>query len=115
MLEVAIINSGEMFFNSQMLTFFMCFHLMFTPYLAKRSFPISSLWDHHICLAKTPLALFFPELGAEGSLSPHTTPRVQVEWSQRADYPTEFAGIWLVIIIDFLCDLIPSVATATAK
>ena len=43
-------------------------------------------------------------LGA-GVIVPHTTPKVQVELPQRADYRPKFAGIWLAIIIDFLCDL----------
>lgn len=93
---------GDVF---QCQTLGMCFHLMFTPHLGRSPFVAST--D-----LQSPLAFFFPELEAEGrrfSL-PDT---VQVELPCRADYCAEFAGSWLVIITDFLCDLIPLVAAAT--
>lgn len=104
-----------MFSNGQMLTFSCGFTeclLLISPKDPCR-FPFCVI--NCLCLAETPLALFFPELGAgAGVIVPHTTPKVQVELLQRADYRPKFAGIWLVIIIDFLCDLSALVAMATA-
>ena len=77
MLGISIINSGEMFSNGQMLTFSCGFTELFTPHFAKRSLQVSFLCHQQICLAETPLALFFPELGAGGggSLSPTPPPK----------------------------------------
>lgn len=52
-----------------------------------------------------------PRWGLGAGISPS---RSSSRIALTADYRAEFAGIWLVIITDFLCDLIPLVATATA-
>ena len=56
---------------------FVWFHRVFTPHFAKRSLQVSFLCHQQICLAETPLALFFPEFGAGGggSLSPTPPPK----------------------------------------
>ena len=60
---------------------FVSFHRVFIPHFAKRSFQVSFLCHQQICLAETPLALFFPELGAGGGgyCPPHHPQSARIE------------------------------------